>query len=200
MSKKQPTVTVVLPDAAQDAIVALADQAEGGWAGVASITLDIIAEHTAGGQRVNKTQLYADVSDLYRNEPGTIKKYTEVYGKVETWVNDYPDYGYSHWRLLLALAKRNDRELQEEIETWEATRDEYSGKPVPVRVLRAALAGDGRPATGTPLERARERLARAAVAVDKALVLDTATGATARDTWASLYPPLMEWCEEGGAS
>lgn len=153
-----------LPDDARAAIEALADDKERGWRGVADIVVSIIADVESAGQRVNKTKLYADAADLYRCTPATVTQYANVYERVSGLIDDYQDYGFDQWRLMLALAKKNARDLVAEVKAWEATRVTYHGKPVPVRVLRAALAGDGKPQPPDPyragLESAVRGLAR----------------------------------------
>ncbi len=172
--KFPPTVTVTLTDDTVAALHALADQGAHTWEGVAHIADAIVSDCHAEGVRPKMGDLWASIGAEVGRPANTVKQWTLVYQKCETFIGVYTEFGFDHWRCLLALAQKQDRELEDVVQEWFVSADNHNGRPVPVDVLRAALTGDPAPtAAGTPLDRALSALDRDTARLDKLLNVDT---------------------------
>lgn len=150
-----------LPDEVRERLIALADAGEHVWQAVAVITLDLLAQ-----PGVAKMRTYADVGACLGMRAAGVRAWCGVYQAVgDDLLVEFPQFRFTHWRVLTAAANRLKKPLPDLAVEWAATADSYAGQPIPPDALQAKL---GRPADDRPpLVKALERAEAAILAAQR---------------------------------
>ena len=105
-------------------------------------------------------EIYQDVAVLAGQKASTVRAWA-TYPKIigDDLLAEFPQFGLSHWRLLVRAARQTKSPLIVVVGQWAATAGDFGGMPIPVDALAAKL--DGRPDERNPYARALERAQRA---------------------------------------
>lgn len=158
-----------LPQAAQDALLALRDAGEQEWQAVASVTIGLID----GG--LPAMGVYEAVAGLTGRRPRTIRDYVDVSRTVGDLLGEFP-FAREHWKAMIPQARRaladdqrgNPDALRQRLADiagkWLESSDRYGGVVVPPEVLFAA----DKPIVD-PVEQYERAVHRAATALEAAM-------------------------------
>ena len=134
-----PDLRPGLPEEVRERLIALADAGEHVWQAVAAITLDLLAQ--PGVQRL---RLYADVGACLGMQSAGVRAWCGVYQAVgDDLLVEFPQFRFTHWRVLVAAANRLKRALVDLTLAAAASADNYGGLPVPPDVLAVQLGSPG---------------------------------------------------------
>ncbi len=152
-----------MPDEVRDRLIALADANEHVWQAAAAITLELL--DMPGAQ---KMMVYADVAACLGMKSAGVRAWCSVYKAVrDDLLQEFPQFRITHWRMLIAGARRLGRPLADLVMEWARTADAYAGMPIPPDALAAKLGKPREDDEGGPFEKAIERACRAIVSAQR---------------------------------
>jgi hypothetical protein len=168
-------------------VTPLVDAGEQLWQAIGMLRMAHESDASAEGVRLVYGKWYEDIGVQVKRAGTTVGKWCNVYAQAGELCSLYPEFGFAHFELFLTQAKREDVPVDAIAERWNATADEYGGRPVPVSVVRAALKGT-KPTADERFAAAVKSLASAAERMTRAVN----DGARHRDAWRGLMDAVNE--------